>query len=147
MASWANIMPAIGAPKPADMAAATPHPITTSVPILILKNRFNAVLAVAPKCTNGPYWPTDALPDAEINAARVDANPVFVSNPSASWCAAYIESAGPFHFLIPNEYRTSKIKRAAKFISATTCKSILNIPKLTILYSPNRSTLFEVLTR
>ena len=40
------------------------------------KNRLQALPITAPKCTRGPYWPTEAPPEADKNAANVEANPV-----------------------------------------------------------------------
>ena len=53
--SWANIIPAIGAPKPAEIAAATPLPMIISCGILGIKDCFLINEdTVAPKCTKGP---------------------------------------------------------------------------------------------
>ena len=53
--SWAKIIPAKGAPKPAEIAAATPQPIIMSWGILGTKdNLLKNAETVAPKCTNGP---------------------------------------------------------------------------------------------
>ena len=54
-ASWANTMPARGALKPAEMAAATPQPKNISWDIFDASKRFNQMPMVPPKCTNGPY--------------------------------------------------------------------------------------------
>ena len=72
------MIPASGAPNPAEIAAATPLPIIMSCGILGMKlclliNEDT----VAPKCTKGPYMPTDAPPLIEINEARVDPKPPF----------------------------------------------------------------------
>ena len=80
MASWAKIIPANGALKPADIAAATPPPRIISVLIRSLRIALIHEPKVAPKCTNGPYCPTDAPPAAERNAARVLATPVLISS-------------------------------------------------------------------
>ena len=53
--SWAKIIPAIGEPKPAEIAAATPAPIITlwgilGIKVILLKNAAK----VPPKCTRGP---------------------------------------------------------------------------------------------
>ena len=52
---------------------------------------------VPPKCTKGPYIPTEAPPLIEIKEARVDPNPPFKSSVPALLCAAKIVSAGPNH--------------------------------------------------
>ena len=53
--SWANIIPAKGAPKPAEMAAATPLPIIISCWILGINcNLLRKEDIVAPKWTKGP---------------------------------------------------------------------------------------------
>ena len=75
IASWAKRIPAIGALKPADIAAATPHAIKMSRSSSIRLNRTIISETVAPKCTSGPYWPTEAPPLALISAARVDPIP------------------------------------------------------------------------
>ena len=54
-ASWAKIKPAIGALKPAEIAAAVPHPIKTSVLKIFFVKSLILVPNVAPKCTSGPY--------------------------------------------------------------------------------------------
>ena len=80
IASWAKIIPPIGELKPAEMAAATPQPMNTSFdnrPFILLLIKFPIV---PPRCTKGPYWPTDAPPLAEIKAENVERNPVFMSN-------------------------------------------------------------------
>ena len=80
MASCAKTKPAMGALKPAAMAPATPHPINTSVvrtpPVICLRK----LPIVAPKCTSGPYCPTDAPPLAEMKAASVDPKPARTSS-------------------------------------------------------------------
>ena len=68
-ASWAKIMPAMGALNPAEIAAATPQAMSTSFEMFVFVSLEMRVERVAPKCTKGPYWPTDAPPPAEINAA------------------------------------------------------------------------------
>ena len=80
MASCAKIIPPIGELKPAEIAAATPHPINISFdksPFILLLIKFPIV---PPRCTKGPYWPTDAPPLAEMKAEKVERNPVFTSN-------------------------------------------------------------------
>ena len=87
-ASCAKTIPAIGALNPAAMAPATPQPINMSVlsapPVVCLRK----LPIVAPKCTSGPYWPTDAPPLAEMKAARVDPKPDFTSSSLSLRCAA-----------------------------------------------------------
>jgi len=84
--SWANIIPAIGAPKPAEIAAATPLPIIISCGILGIKDCFLINEdTVAPKCTKGPYIPTDAPPLIDMNDANVEPNPPFKSRVPALW--------------------------------------------------------------
>ena len=82
-------MPAIGALKTDDIAAATPAPIIISCGILginflLLRN----VAQVAPKCTNGPYIPTEAPPLIEKKQAIVERKPAFISSVPPFWCAA-----------------------------------------------------------
>ena len=69
---------------------------------------------VAPKCTNGPYWPTDAPPLAEINAENVERNPVFTSNSVDGLWALKITSAGPWYRDILSDLLTRIIMMAAK---------------------------------
>ena len=88
IASWANMTPAIGALKPAEIAAATPHPMKISVEIPLLENRFSALPITAPKCTSGPYWPTEAPPEALKKATSVEDKPDFISNSLSVRCAA-----------------------------------------------------------
>ncbi len=114
IASCANKIPANGALNPAEIAAATPPPKTISVEILSLKRDFIKAPRVAPKCTKGPYCPTDAPPAAEINATIVLDIPVFTSNSLSTRCAANIVSAGPCHDLIPSKFLTVVIKIAAR---------------------------------
>ena len=87
--SWANIIPAKGAPNPADIAAATPLPIIISWGIFGINFcRLINEDTVAPKCTRGPYIPTEAPPLIDINEANVDPKPPFKSKIPALWCAA-----------------------------------------------------------
>ncbi len=88
MASWANTIPAIGAPKPAEIAPATPQPMNTSIEKIPPVTRRNRLPITPPKCTSGPYWPTEAPPLAEINAAKVEANPFLWSSWLSGICAA-----------------------------------------------------------
>ena len=81
-------MPASGALKPAEIAAATPQPIIISIVMRSLRVAFSNAPKVAPKCTSGPYCPTDAPPAAEKNAASVLAMPTFTSNSLSTLCAA-----------------------------------------------------------
>ena len=88
MASCAKISPAMGALKPAAIAPATPHPMNTSVvstPPVICRRKLPIV---APKCTSGPYCPTDAPPLAEMKAASVDPKPARTSSSLSARCAA-----------------------------------------------------------
>ena len=71
-ASCAKIMPARGAPNPAEMAPATPQPIKTSVDNRSLVIAFKEVPIVAPKWTSGPYNPTEEPPLALIRATKDD---------------------------------------------------------------------------
>ena len=48
-ASWANIIPAIGAPNPEDIAAAAPQAISTSFRMYLPLNFEMMVAKVAPK--------------------------------------------------------------------------------------------------
>ena len=99
-ASWANTSPAIGALKPAEIAAATPQPINIPGGNLFDVKFSKNVATVAPKCTKGPYWPTEAPPLAETNAVSVDPNPRLTSIELLDWCAAKIASGGPCHLVI-----------------------------------------------
>ena len=86
-ASWAKIKPAIGALNPADIAAAVPQPMKTSVLNMFFVKNLILVPKVAPKCTSGPYWPTDAPPPALIKAAKVEKYPVLMSISLSVLCA------------------------------------------------------------
>ena len=66
------MIPASGAPKPAEIAPATPHPRNTSVDSKSLVSALSEVPIVAPRWTNGPYCPTEAPPLALISATKVD---------------------------------------------------------------------------
>ncbi|CAI8228968.1 Uncharacterised protein [marine metagenome] len=55
IASCAKIIPANGAPKPADIAAAIPAPIKTSVEKFSETFVFTHEPIVAPRWTSGPY--------------------------------------------------------------------------------------------
>ena len=66
-----------------------------------------------PKCTSGPYCPTEPPPLVTISAAKVEPSPFFVSVEAFSLCAAYIESAGPPQSLMFSHFRTNVIKAAA----------------------------------
>ena len=55
IASCAKTKPAIGALKPADIAAATPQPINIPGGSLFEVKLSKNVAIVAPKCTRGPY--------------------------------------------------------------------------------------------
>ena len=55
IASCAKTKPAIGALKPADIAAATPQPIKIPGGSLFDVKLSKNVATVAPKCTRGPY--------------------------------------------------------------------------------------------
>lgn len=66
-------MPAIGALKPAEIAAATPQPIKISLLRLSLLQRLeNITPIVPPRWTIGPYWPRDAPPANDINDAKTE---------------------------------------------------------------------------
>ena len=80
IASCAKIMPANGAPNPAEIAPATPQPRKTSIESNSRVNFFKVVPIVAPKWTNGPYKPIDAPPDALISAVKLDRYPTLMSN-------------------------------------------------------------------
>ena len=87
--SWANIIPARGAPNPAEIAAATPLPIIISCGILGINVwRLMKEDTVAPKWTKGPYIPTEAPPLMEMKEANVDPKPPFRSKMPALWWAA-----------------------------------------------------------
>ena len=73
--------------------------------ILILLVNFSKYEAkVAPKWTNGPYWPTEAPPLAEINAVKVEPIPFLISIEFLDWCEAKIESGGPWNLSILNNW-------------------------------------------
>ena len=113
IASCANIIPPIGALKPAEMAAATPQPINISFdksPLIFLLIKFPIV---PPRCTKGPYWPTDAPPLAEIKAEKVDRKPVLTSNSVVGLCALKMTSAGPWYLEIFSNLFTKIIVIAA----------------------------------
>ena len=50
-----------------------------------------------PKCTKGPYCPTEAPPEIDIAEAKVDNKPASVFGLWEGRCAAKILSAGPCH--------------------------------------------------
>ena len=114
IASWANIIPPIGELKPAEMAAATPQPMKISFDKRAGTCLFIKLPIVPPKCTNGPYWPTEAPPLAEINAENVERNPVFTSNSVDGLWALKITSAGPWYRDILSDLLTRIIMMAAK---------------------------------
>ena len=55
MASCAKIFPPIGELNPAEIAAATPHPINVSLDINPGIALFKMFPIVPPRCTKGPY--------------------------------------------------------------------------------------------
>ena len=113
IASCANIIPAIGALKPAEIAAATPQPIKISFdnsPLIFLLIKFPIV---PPRCTKGPYWPTDAPPPADIKAENVDRKPVLISNSVVGLCALNMTSAGPWYLDILSNFFNIIIVMAA----------------------------------
>ena len=66
-------MPAIGALKPAEIAAATPQPINTSLlKLSFAKKLENMTPIVPPRCTIGPYWPREAPPARDMNDAKTE---------------------------------------------------------------------------
>ena len=89
----------MGAPKPDEIAPATPHPMNISAVIGVMNFSLSHEPIVAPKCTIGPYCPTEAPPAAEKNAAKVLSKPALTFSSLSSRCAAYILSAGPSNFL------------------------------------------------
>ena len=108
------MIPPIGELKPAEIAAATPHPINISFdksPPIFLLIKFPIV---PPRCTKGPYWPTDAPPLAEINAENVERSPVFTSNSEVGLWALKITSAGPWYLEMFSNLFTKIIVMAAK---------------------------------
>ncbi len=113
IASWAKTNPAIGALNPAEIAAATPHPIKIPGGSLLEVKFSKKVATVAPKWTSGPYWPTEAPPLADINAAKVDPKPFLTSKELFVWCAAKIESGGPCQRSILKSFLIKTIKIAA----------------------------------
>ena len=112
-ASWAKTSPAIGALKPADIAAATPHPIKMPGGNLFEVKFSKKVATVAPKWTSGPYWPTEAPPLAEINAVSVEPNPLLISIELLDLWAARIASGGPCHRVILKIFLIIIIRKAA----------------------------------
>ena len=67
----------------------------------------------APKCTTGPYCPTDAPALAEVKAARVDNMPTLIWKGSFGTWAERIVSAGPCHLAIPLSLFSAKMTPAA----------------------------------
>ena len=67
---------------------------------------------VPPRCTKGPYCPTDAPPLADTKAEKVDKNPVLGSSSCDGLCALSITSAGPWYLSIFNVLLTKIIKAA-----------------------------------
>ncbi len=55
IASWAKIMPPMGELNPAEMAAATPHPMNVSFVKRLDERKLIRLPIVPPKCTSGPY--------------------------------------------------------------------------------------------
>ena len=70
MASCAKIIPPIGELNPAEIAAATPHPMNVSFVSKSGNRLFIILPIVPPKCTRGPYCPTEAPPLAETKAEK-----------------------------------------------------------------------------
>lgn len=89
---------------------------------------------VPPKCTKGPYIPTEAPPLIEIKEARVDPNPPFKSSVPALLCAAKIVSAGPNHLGSFKKYinRATKIELGIHINSGIIFKDIEPISKVRI---------------
>ena len=85
---------------------------------------------VPPRCTKGPYCPTDAPPLADTKAEKVDKNPVLGSRSCDGLCALSITSAGPWYLSIFSVLFTKIINtaQANKNSSGWTLKQIF--PKL-----------------
>ena len=81
---------------------------------------------VPPRCTKGPYCPTDAPPLADTKAEKVDKNPVLESRSCDGLCALSITSAGPWYLLIFSVLFTKIINKAeaSKNSSGWTLKQI-----------------------
>ena len=81
---------------------------------------------VPPKCTKGPYCPTDAPPLADTKAEKVDKNPVLGSRSCDGLCALSITSAGPWYLSIFSVLFTKIINtaEASKNSSGWTLKQI-----------------------
>ena len=112
IASWAKIMPPIGELNPAEIAAATPQPMKVSFVRRWGDFLFMRFPIVPPRCTKGPYCPTDAPPLADTKAEKVDKNPVLGSRSCEGECALSITSAGPWYLSIFNVLLTKIINTA-----------------------------------
>ena len=95
IASCANIIPPIGELKPAEIAAATPHP-KMSFDNSLGTFLFMRFPIVPPRCTNGPYCPTDAPPLAEMKAKMLIKTSFSIQFISRTVCAQ-TTSAGPWY--------------------------------------------------
>ena len=113
IASQAKTTPAIGATNPADIAAAAPQATYTSGFNFVGSTDLTSAPTEEPKWSTGPYWPTDAPPLAEINAAVVDKNPSRTGKGVETRCVLRIVSAGPCQRSMSKARFNPKIKRAA----------------------------------
>ena len=113
MASQAKITPAMGAPNPADIAAAAPQATYTSGFSFVGSTVRMSAPTEEPKWSTGPYCPTDAPPLAEINAAVVDKNPSLTGKGVEARCVLSIVSAGPCQRSIAKALLSPKMNRAA----------------------------------
>ena len=137
-------MPPIGELKPAEIAAATPHPIKMSFDNSLGTFLFMRFPIVPPRCTNGPYCPTDAPPLAEMKAENVDKKPVLASSSLVGLCALKITSAGPWYREIFNILFTNNIVIAAKNKKAmgVKLKQKVDISSKHLLFNTLKSDIF-----
>lgn len=101
--SRANISPANGAPKPEEIAPATPEPTKIWYCPLVLNKFFISAPNVAPKWTSGPYCPTDPPADIDKIEEKEVKKPDFMSRGFFSEWTDNITSGGPCH-LESDEY-------------------------------------------
>lgn len=129
------MIPPIGELKPAEIAAATPHPISVSFVKSLVNFLFIKFPIVPPRCTSGPYCPTEAPPLAETKAEKVDENPVFASSSCDGLWALSMTSAGPWYLEIFKVFFTRIIKNA---------QIIKNINGWTLKHNPPKSKIQEL---
>ena len=96
------------------MAAAAPHampilPIDCSAPV---RRRVHEPMR-EPRCTSGPYWPTDAPAPRERHAAIADTTPLRTGMSASAVCAARMASGGPWNWRSWSSNRSRPTSRPA----------------------------------